>query len=210
MAAIPAHGLRLLGQLFKRAGTAEGVRAIDKVVVTGAQAESRCDNEENTADCNQCKLTEGLLAPPKARRNISDNNLVNYQYQIYIANLHAAPERFGLCLNGTDELLTELDFSVFASLKRFVLGGTPLKPENMNILEWQYNGVDFDGFWRQKCTVVDAKGKYAKHIDSEGKPRRGFPREVMFPAFEKELNRQKTAIEHAHPQAKIEWHFMEP
>ncbi|SEL48955.1 hypothetical protein SAMN05216604_1201, partial [Pseudomonas agarici] len=36
MAAIPAHGLRLLGQLFKRAGTAEGVRAIDKVVVTGA------------------------------------------------------------------------------------------------------------------------------------------------------------------------------
>ncbi|WP_218145923.1 Tox-REase-5 domain-containing protein, partial [Pseudomonas agarici] len=77
-------------------------------------------------------------------------------------------------------------------------------------LEWQYNGVDFDGFWRQKCTVVDAKGKYAKHIDSEGKPRRGFPREVMFPAFEKELNRQKTAIEHAHPQAKIEWHFMEP
>lgn len=210
MAAIPAHGLRLLGQVFKRARTAEGVRAIDKVVATGAQGDNRCDNQEDTTDCNQCKLTDGVLAPPKARRNISENNLINYQYQIYIANLHAAPERFGLCLNGTDELLNELDFSVLSSMKRFVLGETPLRPENMNILEWQYNGVDFDGFWRQKCTVVDAKGRYAKHIDSEtGEPRDGFPERVMFPAFKKEMARQNTAISNAKPQAKLEWHFME-
>ncbi|WP_218145948.1 Tox-REase-5 domain-containing protein, partial [Pseudomonas agarici] len=77
-------------------------------------------------------------------------------------------------------------------------------------LEWQYNGVDFDGFWRQKCTVVDAKGKYAKHIDPEtGEPRKGFPKEIMFPAFQKEMKRQQAAISNAAPQAKLEWHFME-
>ncbi len=48
-----------------------------------------------TADCDQCLLVNGRIRPPPTPRYIAKSNRINYDYQLYVANLHAGPERFG-------------------------------------------------------------------------------------------------------------------
>lgn len=214
MTAVPLPGpggLRGIGEVLKGLGALFAAKSMSDAAdkVKDKTQEADCADTPDATQCNQCKLGDGFIAPAKARRNIAKNNIVNYHYQIYIANLHAAPERFAFCRNGTSEPLTHFDFSIASSVGRFLMGEEQITPEQLNILEWHFNSVEFDGFWRSKCTVVDAKGRYARHIAENGKPKRGFPEKFMFPEFSAEMGRQKGAIAPALPQAKLEWHFME-
>lgn len=217
MTAIPLPGpggLRGLGEALKGLGAALAALAASKTAdkVRDKTKDADCADTPDETQCNQCKLTEGHLAPAKRRRNIAKTNIINYHYQLYIANLHAGPERFAFCVKGTSDPLTDFDFSIASKVGRLIKGEQQISPEQLNILEWHYGSpepVEFDGFWRRKCTVVDAKGRYAKHIGENGKPKDSYPGKVMFLEFQLEMNRQKKALTPAMPQAKLEWHFME-
>lgn len=88
-------------------------------------------------------------------------------------------------------------------------GRSTANPEQLNITEWLYNGVWFDGFWSSECTVVDAKGRYAQFLDEDGEPKRGFQSRVVFPEMVREALSQAAVVAPALPQARVEWHFME-
>lgn len=131
--------------------------------------------------CNQCKLKDGQLLPSIPRRGITRNNFINWSYQLQIANMHAGPEVFTFCDKGTGAPLGNFGFSVVGRAIKGLRGTPQPGPEQLNVTEWFYEGVWFDGFWRSKGTVVDAKGRFARHIDDSGLPKTGFPANWMFP-----------------------------
>lgn len=45
-----------------------------------------------------------------------------------------------------------------SSYQQFITGFT-------RNVEWNYNGVDFDGFWQPICTLVEAKDNYQRFLD---------------------------------------------
>nr|WP_257643993.1 restriction endonuclease fold toxin 5 domain-containing protein [Luteimonas salinisoli] len=197
--------------MIKWALNAERVRKLTETL-TGARAEAReadCSEVGDDTECNQCKLQEGALLPAVPRRAIRRENRINWEYQLYIANLHAAPERFSYCDKDTGMPMADFDFSIAKQVWNAATGKPQPVPAQLNVTEWLYNGVWFDGFWRDKCTVVDAKGRYAQFLDDQGLPHAGFPAWGVFPDMINEARNQISAVAPARPQASIEWHFLQ-
>jgi hypothetical protein len=206
--AIPAGG-RLLGEVVRGLINAEKLRRLAQAIPQEQTKEGDCAGEKDETQCNQCKLQTGVLLPAKPRRAIRKQNKINWDYQLYIANLKAGPERFCYCDKDTAAPMSDFDFSLAGRALSALKGEPQPDPKRLNITEWLYNGVWFDGFWRHDCTVVDAKGRYAQFLGEDGLPKRGFQSRVVFPGLVKEAIAHGAAVVPALPQAKVEWHFME-
>jgi len=207
-AAIPAGG-RIIGQAVRGAVNIEKVRKAIGAIPKDKAEEADCSREADETQCDACLLKGGALLPSKPRRSIRRKNIINWVYQIHVANLKASPEQFGFCDRDTGAPVSNFNMSLIGKLVSRFKGEPTADLAQLNITEWLYNGVWFDGFWRELCTVVDAKGRYQQFLDENGEPKSGFPREFVFPNFLKEAGRQMSAVASGFPRSKIEWHFME-
>jgi hypothetical protein len=104
--AAPFHGETLMAVVVIPAS--EGLAALAAAVVAALGAcelveaegatprakERDCADTPDDTECKQCRLGTGMLGQASQPRFINANNLINYRYQLYIANLYAAPERF--------------------------------------------------------------------------------------------------------------------
>jgi hypothetical protein len=162
-----------------------------------------CSQMPDETACNECLLKEGFIGPPITPRFVTQDNLINYEYQLYIANLRSAPLRFGFMVADKadpDRRLFSVD-TLFDYLERDGFSRT--------VQEWHFNACEFDGFWLKDCTVVEAKGRYEQFLDEKGRPKYNFVEDGVFVPFRDEMMRQRAAIAIAGPQAKLLWCFMQ-
>ena len=164
--------------------------------------ERDCADTPDDTECKQCRLGTGMLGQASQPRFINANNLINYRYQLYIANLYAAPERF-VFTRFRDETNEEVNM-VWERLKASL--GADDGP--LTTTEWLYNGIWFDGFWRRYCTVVEAKGNYAWMFPEAPRKEPFFAKNTLEDWIES-YRAQEAALASAKPRAKIEWHFMQ-
>jgi len=170
---------------------------------TAKAREVDCSQMPDETACNECLLKEGVIGPPITPRFVTQDNLINYEYQLYIANLRSAPLRFGFMVADKadpDRRLFSVD-TLFDYLERDGFSRT--------VQEWHFNACEFDGFWLKDCTVVEAKGRYEQFLDEKGRPKYNFVEDGVFVPFRDEMMRQRAAIAIAGPQAKLLWCFMQ-
>lgn len=163
-----------------------------------------CSQMPDETACNECLLKEGFIGPPLTPRYVTQSNLINYEYQLYIANLRSAPLRFGFMVADKadpDRRLFSVD-TLFDYLER---GGFSRTAQ-----EWHFNACEFDGFWLKDCTVVEAKGRYDQFLDEHGDVKYGFVRQSVFGPWREQMDRQRAAIGIAGASAKLLWCFMQP
>lgn len=191
--------VRTLAALGIGAAAHEATKAIP-----GTQDRTRdCAEAGNEAQCNQCRLQEGRVGQAAQPRYVTRRNRINYDYQLYIANLHAVPERFFYVRRG-DNANEEVNLGWEWTKDMFGSGG------EYTTVEWNYMGVWFDGFWRPLCTVVEAKANYEKMFGMDGdSPDRPWADSILQQWKGKDLKRQLAAVVSAEPQGKLEWHFMQ-
>ncbi|WP_350259794.1 Tox-REase-5 domain-containing protein [Stenotrophomonas riyadhensis] len=207
--ALPIGG-RAIGEVIRRSASLERLRRAIGVIPIEQAKEGDCTNQSSSTECNQCKLDQGVLVPAVPRRAVRRENKVNWDYQLQIANMNAGPERFSYCDKNTGLPITDFDTSIAGRAWSALKGESQPNAEQLNLLEWLYGGVYFDGFWRAQCTVVDAKGCYAQFLSrDDGAPKLGFPSRFVFPGMIEEAGRQIAVINTASPQGKLQWHFME-
>ncbi|QIO86745.1 hypothetical protein G9274_000430 [Stenotrophomonas rhizophila] len=205
MAATPAPAvgkvLELLGKAAAAAAAAMGIKETVKDRPGTRAREADCSEVSDDADCDQCLLINGRIGPPPTPRYIAKSNRINYDYQLYVANLHAGPERFGYVRAGDNSnSIVNIELSMLKDF--FGTGG------KYTTLEWMFGGIAFDGFWRSKCTVIETKANYAHFLNEDGEPRAQFMLKEITgwrSAFLVQLN----AIAPTAPQGSLEWHFMD-
>jgi len=162
-----------------------------------------CSQMPDETACNECLLKEGFIGPPRTGRYVTRRNLINYEYQLYIANLRSAPLRFGfLVADKADPARTFFSVdTLFDYLHR--------KGFSRTVQEWHFNACEFDGFWLKDCTVVEAKGRYDQFLDENGEGKYGFVEGSVIQPWARQMERQRVAIRIAEPQGKLLWCFMQ-
>lgn len=178
-----------------------GAVANEGAKVLSQSKTSECAETGNQTQCNQCRLKEGFIGYQP--RYVTRSNRINYDYQLYIANLHAGPERFTY-VNYGDNSNTPINIDWSLTKEAFGKGG------KYTTTEWCYGGVWFDGFWRSRCTVLEAKANYEDAWDDDGavvKP--WIAQKEVSNWVTKAYPKQQAAIATASPQGRLEWHFMQ-
>jgi len=206
MAATPAPAvgkvLELLGKAAAAAAAAMGIKETVKDRPGTRAREADCSEVSDDADCDQCLLINGRIGPPPTPRYIAKSNRINYDYQLYVANLHAGPERFGYVRAGDNSnSIVNIELSMLKDF--FGTGG------KYTTLEWMFGGVAFDGFWRSKCTVVESKANYGHFLDEVGFPKQPFM-EHEFRGWREKFLSQESVVATAGSNGSLEWHFMDP
>lgn len=176
-----------------------GVRAEPQV----RAREVDCSEMADETACNECALKQGVIDKPRSGRYITQRNLVNYEYQLYIANMRSAPLRFGFMVADQADPDREF-FSVDTLFDHLHRGGL-----SRTIQEWHFNGCEFDGFWPDDCQVVEAKGNYEHFLDENDRPKYRFARFAVFEPWLKQMTNQRAAIEVAEPEGSLRWYFMQ-
>jgi len=205
MATLPApvvgKALEWLGKAAAAAAAAAGANEAIKDKPATKTREADCSEVSSDADCGQCLLINGRIGQPPTARYVTKRNRINYDYQLQIANLHAGPEVFGYVKRGDNSnTIVNIGLSVIKDF--FGTGG------KYTTLEWMYGGIAFDGFWRSSCTVVEAKGNYAKFFDEEGRYKYDFMRFAIL-NWKRSFDTQYVVVQTAKPQGRLEWHFMQ-
>jgi hypothetical protein len=170
---------------------------------TAKAREVDCWQMPDETACNECLLKEGFIGPPLTPRYVTQSNLINYEYQLYIANLRSAPLRCGFMVAGKADPARTF-FSVdtlFDYLHR--------KGFSRTVQEWHFNACEFDGFWLKDCTVVEAKGRCEHFLDENGRGKYGFVERRIFEPWGNQMIRQRAAISIAEPQGGLLWCFMQ-
>ncbi|WP_429395628.1 restriction endonuclease fold toxin 5 domain-containing protein [Robbsia andropogonis] len=72
--------------------------------------------------------------------------------------------------------------------------------------EWEWLGVDFDGFQPEQCMLQEAKGDYDQFLDEDDEPKPFFK---GFTKLEEQMDRQASRVT-ANPPARLTWYFMTP
>lgn len=197
-----------LGKLAERAAAAAAAAAAANATkeAVGDRPDTRvreadCSETPQAAECNQCKLVSGVVGQPPTPRYITRSNRINYDYQLQIANMHAGPERFGYVRRGDNSnTIVNIDLS---AIKDFFGGGGEYVT-----LEWIFGGIAFDGFWRSRCTVVEAKANFAHFFDEDGMPAKPFTA-VVTQEWVRSCSKQQAVVQATKPQGKLEWNFMD-
>jgi len=205
MAATPAPAvgkvLELLGKAAAAAAAAMGIKETVKDRPGTRARDADCSEVSDDADCDQCLLINGRIGPPPTPRYIAKSNRINYDYQLYVANLHAGPERFGYVRAGDNSnSIVNIELSMLKDF--FGTGG------KYTTLEWMFGGVAFDGFWRKKCTVIETKANYGHVFNEDGT----YKKEFMRPEIDgwlRQFRSQSAAVVAADPHGGLEWHFMQ-
>ncbi|NSX17037.1 restriction endonuclease fold toxin 5 domain-containing protein [Cupriavidus nantongensis] len=76
--------------------------------------------------------------------------------------------------------------------------------------EWNFAGLDFDGFRSSQCLLQEAKGKYDQFFDEDGVPKEWW---ASNSGGENGLIRQagtQYAVALPRPPVRLSWYFMEP
>jgi hypothetical protein len=192
-----------LAALVAAAITALSARiALENTEVAPRTKERDCAETPEDTECKQCKLGDGYLGQANQPRYMRQTNFVNYRYQLYVANLHAAPERFFLT-KFKDATNPELSVR-FEEIKEFFLK----HKDTLTTTEWLYNGIWFDGFWRRYCTVVEAKGNYDWMFPDPPRTRPFFA-QIELNNWAASHAKQLESLSSAMPRARLEWHFMQ-
>ncbi|MGS0572491.1 Tox-REase-5 domain-containing protein [Xanthomonas oryzae pv. oryzicola] len=153
--------------------------------------EADCSQTSNQNQCNSCKLAQGMMMP--ANYTIKLKQYENFDYQLQIANMAAAPEIFTYTYGG----------SALDRARLRILGGK----NQITLSEWNYGSVGFDGFWRGQCTAVEAKAEYAQFFTEDAQPRWPFVTSKVIQGWVDQKNRQRSKILSAGSPAKLQWHF---
>lgn len=194
-------GLEQLGKAVAVAGAAAMAAITGEAVKPDARTEEAdCADTPDATECNQCKLGSGRIGQPPTARYITSKNRINYDYQLQIANMHAAPERFGYVLRGDNS--NEIVNIELGKIREFFGSGGKFVT-----LEWMFGGIAFDGFWRSRCTVVEAKGNFGHFFDEFGEGKHGFV-DFIVDEWAANYKKQRAVVLPAMPQGKLEWHFM--
>ncbi|CAE6864344.1 Tox-REase-5 domain-containing protein [Paraburkholderia domus] len=203
MGAIVVPAIEGLEVLVLRALAALGVGlAIEEGAKTGSKEKtSDCAESAGQSQCNQCRLRDGFVGQAVEPRYVTGKTRINYDYQLYIANLFAGPERFFYVKFG-DTANTRIDLGAETTKDMFGNGGI------YTTTEWSYGGLWFDGFWRSRCTVVEAKANY-EHMWGDGGDDKPWAEGVVRGWVGKVLPAQIAVVQTASPQGKLEWHFMQ-
>ncbi|MGY5942133.1 Tox-REase-5 domain-containing protein [Stenotrophomonas forensis] len=186
-----------LGQVWHSIKEAAGTSVDSRTEPRVESSDTDCSQTRNQNDCNACKLAQGFLVP--ANYTIPLKQYRDFDYQLRIANHLAGPEVFTYTYGGT-------------GLDRARLRLTGRKGKNeITVTEWNHGGIRFDGFWRSRCTVVEAKGHYKQFFDEEGKLHRwaSSSRPTVLESWARQLNSQRRHIQSLGKPAKLEWHFLE-
>lgn len=85
------------------------------------------------------------------------------------------------------------------------IGGMPYGPTF--ILEWRFNGVDFDGFVSAECLLKEAKGSYDNFFNDWGEVLKWWEHNVE--ELMKEISRQSLAAL-PRPPVRLEWFWQQP
>lgn len=205
MAATPAPAvgkvLELLGKAAAAAAAAMGIKETVKDRPGTRAREADCSEVSDDADCDQCLLINGRIGPPPTPRYIAKSNRINYDYQLYVANLHAGPERFGYVRAGDNSnSIVNIELSMLKDF--FGTGG------KYTTLEWMFGGVAFDGFWRSRCTVVEAKGRFGHFFDENGDGKKRFMDDIPV-QWVQSFTKQRSVVQVTDPDGRLEWHFMD-
>ncbi len=72
--------------------------------------------------------------------------------------------------------------------------------------EWNYAGVDFDGFRSSECLLLEAKARYDQFFDEFDVPEDWWKGDQPLMA---EANRQSLAAQPM-PPTRLHWYFMQP
>jgi len=185
-----------IGQVWADIQRAVGI-GTDTVVEPSVQArDTDCAQTSNQNACTTCKLAQGYLTP--ANYTIPYRQFRDFDYQCRIANRYAAPERFDYTYGGTtmDRLLARM----------------PKSKNEITITEWRHGAIRFDGFWRSRCTVIEAKGHYQQFFDREGQLHAWAARRTPS-ILDSWLRQSRTQYAHVvalGPSGRLEWHFLEP
>jgi len=73
-------------------------------------------------------------------------------------------------------------------------------------MEWNWQGIDFDGFKAEQCLLQEAKGNYDQFFVAPGKPEPWFQ---GFKVMESTIQRQAATVR-VNPPAKLTWYFQTP
>jgi hypothetical protein len=160
--------------------------------------ETDCSQTSNQNDCNACKLTQGsVVVQPYT---IPNSQHRSYEYQLRIANHLAGPEQFSIIAGGT---LTDRALAKLQSEKYTIY-----------VSEWMHGGIRFDGFWRGRCTVVEAKAYYKQFFNDDGElqfwatfKKKNTP--TILESWKKQFDSQHAHITSLGKPAALEWHFLE-
>ncbi|WP_261181019.1 restriction endonuclease fold toxin 5 domain-containing protein [Xanthomonas translucens] len=190
---VDPYGGPTVGQVWSKMKEAAGV-GVDAKAEPRAQArDTDCSQTSNQNQCNQCKLAQGVLTP--ANYTIPAKQYDDFDYQLRIANMHAAPEFFDYTYGGT-----KIDRA-----RAKLLGGK----NEITVTEWLYGTIRFDGFWRPSCKAVEAKANYQQFLTAEGRPQPWLRRPTVFESWFKQAAAQLAQISALGPPAKLEWHFLQ-
>ena len=162
-----------------------------------------CSETTDETACNECVLKQGYIDKPIGGRYVSAKNLVNYEYQLYVANLRSAPLRFGYMV--ADKADPERKFFSVDTLFDYI----NRRGYSRTVQEWHFNACEFDGFWPGECTVVEAKGNYDHFLDENDRPKYPFVRSSVFDPWQAQMLNQRAAISVAKPQGQLRWCFMQ-
>ncbi len=173
-------------------GSQEGIKVEPDVKAK----EADCSQTSNQNECNQCKLAQGMMVP--ANYSIPHKQYEDFDYQLRIANMKAAPERYDYTYGGATIDRTRLK----------LLGGK----NEITVTEWMHadpKPIRFDGFWRSLCTAVEAKGNYAQFFDKKGRPHAWLKSPNVSDSWVIQASKQNARITLLGSPAKLEWHFMQ-
>ncbi|CAJ0700336.1 hypothetical protein LMG18102_03195 [Ralstonia mannitolilytica] len=76
------------------------------------------------------------------------------------------------------------------------------------LMEWKFNGVNFDGFSSPECLLKEAKSTYDQFFDEDGDFKYPF-QEKIFVKMTGDAVRQYAAAQPM-PPTRLRWYFMEP
>ncbi|WP_371765335.1 restriction endonuclease fold toxin 5 domain-containing protein [Massilia sp.] len=74
--------------------------------------------------------------------------------------------------------------------------------------EWNFQGIDFDGFKSQGCLLLEAKALYDQFFESAIEPKFFFEYTGLKKILD-EAGRQSKVIDSS-PPSQLHWHFMQP
>lgn len=77
-------------------------------------------------------------------------------------------------------------------------------------MEWEFAGIEFDGYRSSECRLQEAKAEYDQFFDRETGLPKGFF--VTFGGLERTMQqaRKQSKVVRSNPPTKLTWYFMQP
>lgn len=75
------------------------------------------------------------------------------------------------------------------------------------IMEWTFNGIEFDGFVSSQCLLQEAKAGYDQFFDEWGEFRYDFQRDIFIDMMTDAIRQNVAAV--PKPPVQLRWYFQE-